>query len=62
MSVSDLFVHQRLDILVEDLLLAISQSFEANECILELIVGKLVAKFFQFVNERMTSGMLAHYQ
>src|SRR5512143_3113415 len=57
-SVGNLLVDQRLDVLVINLLLAVSQSLEADEGILELIAGKLVAELIQFVDKGMAAGML----
>ena len=60
--VRDLLVHQRLDILVVDLLLLVGQRLEAHEGVLELVVGQLIAELLQLVHEGMAAGMLAHDQ
>src|SRR6478752_2718098 len=56
-GVSDFLIDQRFDILVVDLLLAVSQRLEADESIFELIAGEFVAQLLQIVDESMASRM-----
>ena len=58
----DFLVDQRFDVFVIDLLLAVGQRLEADEGILKLIAGELVAQLLQLVDESMTPGVLPHHQ
>jgi hypothetical protein len=61
--VRELFVDQRLDVLVVDVLLAVGERLEADEGVLERWLSRqLVAQFLQLVLEGGAAGMLAHHQ
>jgi len=62
LRVRNALVHERLDIFIVDVLLAIGERLEPHEGILELVAGQMIAEFLQLVDESVASGMLAHHQ
>ena len=58
----DLVLDQRLDVLVEDVLLAVGEILEAAEGVLEGVVAELEAELVQLLAEGVAAGMLAHDQ
>src|SRR5262245_8617710 len=62
MGRGDLLIDQSLDILVIDMLLAVSERLEAHEGVLEGIVAELITELLQLLPEGMAAGMLAHDQ
>jgi hypothetical protein len=52
--------HQRHQILVVDLFLAVGQSLEAHEDVVQLVVGQLVSQLFQLGPQRGTARVFAH--
>ena len=60
--VGDLVLDQRLDVLVEDVLLAVGEVLEADEGVLEGVVAELVAQLVELLAEGMAARMLAHDQ
>jgi hypothetical protein len=57
-----LVLDQRLDVLVEDVLLAVGEILEAAEGVLEGVVAELEAELLQLLAEGVAAGMLAHHQ
>ncbi len=61
-AVRDVLVDERLDVLVVDDLLAVGEILEAQERVLELVVGELVAELGELGAEGVAARMLAHHQ
>jgi hypothetical protein len=53
--------HQRDQVVVEDLLLAVGQRLEPHEDVVQLVVGQLVAQILQLRAQRRAARMLAHH-